>query len=302
MGKLWTKEDIAFLKDNYHKYDMGQLSELMKRSKSTLYSKLNKLGLKKMWSKTEDFILKSNFPIKEYNEYSFLLPNRTYSSCLNRAYVLKLKKLIIKKRDYKYNLDHHFFSKVNNLNSYWSGFIAADGFISKEYSKLGIKLSIKDINHLENFKRDLQTDSPIKKFDRISFKKKRTYCQIDIYSDVIKNDLQGIFRIKNNKTFQMVSPNITDEHRFCFISGLIDGDGSICKVKNKISITLLGTENILQWCKKTLSEIVDISNISIIKKGNIFSFTITGDRCKSIKNKMMNLNIPLMDRKWKNIN
>lgn len=300
MGKKWSNIELEFLKKNYQKYKISDISEILDRPYSSIPKKIKELGISKMWSSEEDEILRKFYPDKEFSEYEQLLQNRSFSSCLNRANVLGLKKTKHKKRNFKYRVDHHFFNKSNNLNSYWAGFIAADGYIDKKYHRIGIKLSIKDISQLEKFKIDINTDSPIRRFKRKSFGEIREYCIIDIYSDFIKNDLCNIFSIKHNKTFNMQVPNISGDQRFSFIAGLIDGDGSIFN-KSKNIISIVGDEKILLWIKEVLNEIVDVSKISINKKGKISSFAITGNRCIEIKDKMKKLNIPLMERKWEAI-
>ena len=54
----------------------------------------------------------------------------------------------------KHHIDDDFFSEVNELNSYWAGFIAADGNISKNNKCLTITLSIKDESILFRFLRE----------------------------------------------------------------------------------------------------------------------------------------------------
>ena len=60
----------------------------------------------------------------------------------------------------KYNFDENFFDKIDTEEkAYWLGFIYADGAIFKR--TLSIRLSTKDIHHLEKFKKILNTDAAI---------------------------------------------------------------------------------------------------------------------------------------------
>ena len=149
----------------------------------------------------------------------------------------------------------------------------------------------------------MNTDSPVRTFDRKSFNKIQTYCQIDIFSKKIKTDLYNNFGLHTKKTFTFVPSHSMSEYQsMCFIIGLIDGDGSVCKTKNeKKSITLLGNFEVLKWSKDKISKIVDVSGISILKKKNIYSFTITGNRCDFLRNFVQKNNLPILKRKWSKI-
>ena len=57
---------------------------------------------------------------------------------------------------YKYN--KKYFEVIDTEEkAYWLGFIAADGNVRKDFLKMRIELNIKDKNHLEKFKKSLDT-------------------------------------------------------------------------------------------------------------------------------------------------
>ena len=60
-----------------------------------------------------------------------------------------------------YTQNENFFSEPNDKNSYWAGFIAADGGIEKTSNRLRIGLSIKDRELLEVFAQQVEFTGPI---------------------------------------------------------------------------------------------------------------------------------------------
>lgn len=61
------------------------------------------------------------------------------------------------------SVNDDFFEVPNELNCYWAGFIAADGCIhtGKKQDVLSIFLALKDKNHLNRFKLDIDFDGQI---------------------------------------------------------------------------------------------------------------------------------------------
>lgn len=85
---------------------------------------------------------------------------------------------------YKYNKD--YFNKIDTADkAYWLGFLYADGSINRYYKNeklrsmtLEIGLADKDRNHLEKFKKCLDSNIPI--FERINKLKGKEYKSVRI--------------------------------------------------------------------------------------------------------------------------
>lgn len=74
--------------------------------------------------------------------------------------------------------------------------------------------------------------------------------------------------IQKSKTLK--PPNIQDiEQTRLFILGYFDGDGGLCLRKDKMSISISGTELFLSWIDKVISEQLKISSGKIRAKRNI---------------------------------
>jgi len=157
---------------------------------------------------------------------------------------------------YKKKINENYFEIIDDpKKAYWLGFIAADGYINKENTKFCI--CIKDLDVLEKFKKDIETDyaiSNIKNYD------KRTDKIYEEYSIQIsnKNFINGIIKngITHEKTDFIDIKKLNMNYFSYFVAGLFDGDGSISLNKNgTLKCNLISTEEILSLIDLELSKI-----------------------------------------------
>lgn len=77
---VYTKEEVDFLKENYHTMSARDISKTLGKTESAILSKAYKLGINKMefWSEEEIKLLKENYNIYSTKELtSKFFPNRT---------------------------------------------------------------------------------------------------------------------------------------------------------------------------------------------------------------------------------
>ena len=98
----------------------------------------------------------------------------------------------------QYHCNDSYFNSYDLQSCYWAGFIAADGYITKDNRRLELSLAIKDINHLQRFANDINYSGTIKctSINRLNEKRLR------LTSPQIINDLMSKFNIVNNKTWK----------------------------------------------------------------------------------------------------
>ena len=115
----------------------------------------------------EDLILflKENYGKVSYLEMSkkFDVPVHTVKR-LSGEYIESDKKCgrgksIFSRKQTTVTLNHECFSVLSLESCYWAGFIAADGYVTKNYLK--IMLSSKGLNHLEKLKDFIKTSCKI---------------------------------------------------------------------------------------------------------------------------------------------
>ncbi len=205
----------------------------------------------------------------------------------------------------KYNYDEKFFCDLNSVNSYWLGFICADGHIVRKSSSyyLEIDLAIKDINHLEKFKKDIKTDFNIIKRkcenSKRNIKWKDSYnCKLFVYSKTIVNDLSK-YDLKSDKIFEDI---LNSQYLIDFLRGYFDGDGgvSINKNSNQPIIKIRGDEQFLKTFNEIICKNCDIpTNRKISFESGIYALQYNGKNiCSKILKWLYSDAERYLDRKY----
>lgn len=264
----WTKEEENLVINNFRSLGGKGLVDLMpNRTRRAINAKAKRLGVSKnyTWNDTELDLLKDLW-VNEHSMDNLLkaFPNRTYSSLMSMARLLGIKTHGSVDRSRKGNL--YYLNDINSDNSYWWGFIMADGCFTKR-NELSIKISKKDNNHLALLANKLITD-------------------IHIYDDMVHLTIgdsylipkwKDKFNMLNAKTYN--PPNLemfyTEDLFIKFFIGFTDGDGCIW-ISNKqqntpsthfrIEIHTAWTDTLIKW-KSLLKEFYDIeSTIKIVTR------------------------------------
>lgn len=146
----------------------------------------------------------------------------------------------------KKNVDSNYFDIIDTEHkAYWLGFLTADGYLSNK-DTLELTLSEKDVNHIELFKKHLNSEHNIY-IKKCSLRNKVfKQCRIAFTDHKIATDLRK-YGINNNKTFNAYIPfNYIPNHLLRhYVRGLFDGDGSVYKSgDNRINVTIVCTASI----------------------------------------------------------
>lgn len=208
------------------------------------------------------------------------------------------------RRQREHDVDDTYFSEINEVNSYYAGFIAADGNINKDHPNLTIGLSSKDREFLEKFNINMSSTYSIK--DRYS--NGFPYVSLTVTSEQICKDLYENFNICPNKSLIYIPKDLEQPYKDCFIMGLIDGDGSIGFSARKekqpsLYISLVGTKDSVQYVKERFEEILgkETSNLFQREKNkNYYSYRISDRNARIIFSYFYERYnyLPTLDRKW----
>lgn len=192
---------------------------------------------------------------------------------------------------------------LDNLELYyWAGFLAADGYITKD-KKVILTISTKDLDHLKKYAKFLNKNN-ILIYNRKT--KHSPYCRLNFNNLNFANLLETKFNIVNKKSLTYKAPVIDDFiKRLCFLIGYIDGDGCVSYEKEKyLFISIRGTLSMLDFCEKVFNEIVPENgyrkNKSKYTTKQIHNtFKVKGYRANLFIDKIQKLNlpIPMMNRK-----
>lgn len=268
------------------------------------------------WSSIEDGVLKENYGKISIQELSKLLPGRNTNGIKARQTVLRVCKV--------YSKDDDFFAKPNTLNSSIAGILASDGHLcprkGNEQGKVSLALNTKDIYLIQKFNELTKSNYKISSYQREAvFLDKRvgkTYNYIDkkssLYISSANKWLDDLLKNWNihagDKSLTLKAPTSLEDLDCClaYISGIITGDGSIFlngdEKENCIRISLLGTEEVLEWAKNVFERFLGQEIVASVRKeryeSKLFTLLINGVSAARIVSKINSLNILKLDRKW----
>jgi hypothetical protein len=201
------------------------------------------------WTNEELEIMQAQYGKHTAQDMQKLLPRHTHRAIINKAYDLKIKadKSITSRRD---NFDNHFYFHIPNIeNSYWAGYLAADGNIDKDSNR--ISFIQKDKSVLKRFQECIKYTQG--KITSRTDKKLGNVCSyIRISSKQMVEDLAANFNIIPNKSLVLEPPTkLNYQCALAYITGYIDGDGCIrwAKIKKHkfVACSITGTKNNLIW-------------------------------------------------------
>lgn len=306
----WTKEEDEILCANYGALKMPQLKELFPdRTKASITKRANILGLQEQgypqWTEDQDEVLRQHYRSMTVEQLLDLLPERSGYSIYNRARNLGLQ------QQYIYSADQNFFEKPNVLNSYWAGFLAADGCITGKQT-VCIDLSPVDRDHIEKFVADTKFTGHIREaeYPGMLYGKPKMckHCSISIScAPLWPLHLEQNFNITRKKSLTLQPPQgLTHKQAIAFIAGYFDGDGCVMFVEKGnafwLSMSFVGTMAMMQWIQDHCDRIAPATSgrqgSKANKKGNIATYGIAGKRAEILITEILKLKIPRLTRKW----
>lgn len=260
-----------------------------------------------LWTQKEDEVLKKYYPLADWINLQSYLPNRSLFAIKRRAKShLKLKILDPKKSVRKGNVQPLLDNSLESF--YWLGFLMADGNFRR--NQIRLKINKKDKIHLIKYANFLEAEihenSPsLICSNAVSMEikdKKRVASLIEKY------------KISPRKTYEPPDlSSINDKNNFwAFFAGFVDGDGCIRTIRTnkhgdmpdlKISchkswlpiFKQFFQFNIEKYLKITIPDPIISNNMSVL---HISKLEVLQD----IKKIILRLNLPVLERKWNNIN
>lgn len=224
---------------------------------------------------------------------------------------LRMKKLGLV-NDYNprlYTKDDTFFSVPNPVNSYYAGYLAADGCVIREEYCVRWSCEETDRVALETFKQLAAYTGPIGfKLSRGLGKDLSRQNYLDIYGAAPwVADLERNFGVIPTKTYRVAPPNTTNDLlNACFILGYIDGDGSVCFTESGgwvISITS-ASQRVLEFIKAFLDRHFHPEKGSrysnVLHHDNHYVYAVKGNKAIHLFDFLRALPAPKLARKWEN--
>lgn len=327
-GAMWTKVEEDFLKSSME-LTILEICNKLGRTRDAVCKRLSLLGLHrhKPFTRKEDYFIEDNYYLLTWDEMSSAL-GRAVGSIRRRARSLGLSDSdrnlkIQEKVQGWYSYKEDYFSTPNLENSYWAGFLAADGNVQITHKENGairrtlqLALSSKDRQHIEKFCGVLLYTGPIRDYttkeskykDKVVRASQMSGIRVNITEDMVV-DLKRNFNVVPKKSLILEPPNLIDRSLILsYCVGLLDGDGTLSRTRSRESvfwyISFNGTKKVLEFIKSNLDiwfpHTSPYSKVSCVRPTpyNVFNYKIKGERAIRIADSMLEIDIPRLSRKW----
>lgn len=304
--KKWDKSQEEFLIKNYGKMEAKEIGNLINKTQSSVIQRAFKLKINKInyneWSNNDIKLLYECYPSFNKHQLMHVFPNRKWNHIVSKATELSIKRNNRHLEKIIGKTEKLLFDNV--ISYYWIGFLLADGHFSKN-NRMTVTLSIKDREHLLKLATYLESN--------LKINKKQTTVSISILDTYNVKKIKTKFDISNNKTENLPKIEsfleISDENLFSLIIGYIDGDGSIGKQynRNDAIIRIQVHKNwipFLYMIHHFLQRYIGLNLKStpyINNSGYAQTSIANSEFLTEIKKKIIEFNLPFMERKWNNI-
>jgi hypothetical protein len=308
----WTDAEKEVVLLQYNKATKEELLDrLPGRTWTAIKSKANRYGLQFLfssWSVEEETVLRNCYGITPIRLFQKLLPQKSYEQIRYRAHQLGLKadpKRMLSIVSSKYSADTDFFDAPTNLNSYWAGFIAADGCVKHDKGSLLIDLAIKDYTHLLKFSNSVKYTGKVRIYRNVS--------KLEIHGmHKWMYDLKTHFNIIPRKSLILEPPSgLGQTASLAFIIGYIDGDGDISVylsresknekvyVYSQPTLGIAGTKSMLSWIRDIFDKILGVQHCGHFRqRKSIYELVLKGKNAIKIVDYLNKIDLPKLHRKW----
>lgn len=191
-------------------------------------------------------------------------------------------------------VNDNYFSELNFENSYYLGFVAADGTVRKDSNEIKITICNEDESYL------LEMINRMNYQGRLHYLEKTKAVEYRFSSRQIKEDLAK-YSIIPRKTYNGITiQNIPDKYKLAFIKGYYDGDGSVSINKNtkQVSVKIVShTEEILKEFQEVIKQKCDIY-INTRDNHILYSLEFSTLPALDFLKELYSLNTPYLQRKY----
>jgi len=228
--------------------------------------------------KNKDMVLKLYNENLSQNEIAEILGvGQSRISEIIREFGLKRDKSVLRLNRVKIDID--YFKIIDNEEkAYWLGFICADGNINKTNNK--VTLTSKDLEVIEKFKYCVGSEHKISHSEYLDKRTHKNYKRYTIQITTKPFALNLInLEVTKNKTNNLIFPNIDEKFYSYFISGLFDGDGTIChrSSNNQLLISLISTNEIINFIQQHIKDKLGINKTKVQRvthNGNVYKMLL----------------------------
>lgn len=280
---------------------MISLDKLRKRKSGCKFCRTRK------WSELEDECLRLNYGKMPRKKLLELLPGVSLQDIKSRAFGLGLKgdvSFVQKQarvgKGRKYDIDFSFFDIIDSVRCYWAGFIAAIGDLNDDRSRLALRVNKIDLCHLERFREVVGYTGKLHELDN------QVLLQCHGVSGWLDNLNRNYFLTPRKSSTLQPPIELDEDNSLAYIVGYIDGKGEIKISDDGLVLELYGTQDMLCWIKVWFDRLCpSVSRryavVRPCRSGVLYKYFVTGFRAGYLLRRLNSLEIPRLERKWKQV-
>ena len=180
----------------------------------------------------------------------------------------------------KYTVDEGFFDIPNPLNSYFAGFLAADGCMLRDNKTMQFALQERDRVVLEQLNKAMTSTYPIHHYLSHGFPTVVTRWVSKHSCDSLREN----YSITPCKSLTLQPPvGLSFENQAAFVKGYIDGDGTIrVRDNTKLVISALGTRDVMSYLRDWSEQVTGCDLPEPRKERNMWVFSISDTRARCV--------------------
>ncbi len=196
----------------------------------------------------------------------------------------------------RYKVNDEFFGVPSLENAYWAGLLAGDGNIT---SSGVIRLSLKDIELVEGFKRSTKFKGKVRKYKA---PQGGQMYSIAVSSPRWVKDLQQ-FNVVPNKSHTLSPPDLETPLDLAYLKGLYDADGCLTHDAKGYSVwKVAGTRMTCEWVRSIATRLVPEHQANVTGVGKhsptTHTFVLVGSRAIAMLKALHAIKTPELSRKW----
>lgn len=175
----------------------------------------------------------------------------------------------------KYSLNERYFQNIDTpMKAYFLGWAMSDGCVTYNRDagcKYVLKIKADDVEVLEEFKKELNYDSPI---GTDTSKRKHPAKRVSVYSATFVEDLMSHGVIPHKSTIMTKPIGVPYELEGHFVRGYFDGDGCVTyshKGTNYLKIEYCGNISMMEWIAESIQKHTGIPKNKVCSRNSYFA-------------------------------